>query len=336
MLLALVEGLAAGGIEVRVPIDVRLFGPSALDRIAASAEIVAIQPDDSLDYVEVWCQLANVSQWTWLVAPELQSALQHTARRLRQAGARLLNASHDFLACASDKHQMAEALLKADIPHPLTRSLQNLNAESGTHLPSVSIPGEQRWVVKPIDGAGCEGLRIVDGQQLVRLQKQFRQRAVALPVDSPHSTPHCIVQPWLPGMATSCSAIVDASGQAHWLPLVSQDFEVTSNPSQESTLRYLGYAFPAPGILQGAPVELLDRVLQSIPGTALGWIGIDLLYDPLQAQWWVIEVNPRCTTSLVGLARGYRGNLVLEAFRLQTGLQAKLTSEFYPNTFRIA
>jgi predicted ATP-grasp superfamily ATP-dependent carboligase len=40
----------------------------------------------------------------------------------------------------------------------------------------------------------------------------------------------------------------------------------------------------------------------------LGWIGVDLLRD-LNGNWIVIEVNPRMTTSVLGLSGASNSNL---------------------------
>ena len=88
-----------------------------------------------------------------------------------------------------------------------------------------------------------------------------------------------------------------------------------------------------------APRELLESTLDALDPGAYGPVGIDLLYDAVTQTWTVIEVNARCTSSLVGLAQAYRGKLVLDMFSLlcrsADGPFVDFTSRFNPFQFRI-
>jgi predicted ATP-grasp superfamily ATP-dependent carboligase len=73
---------------------------------------------------------------------------------------------------------------------------------------------------------------------------------------------------------------------------------------------------------QQRPIDLLDSALCALRKPlvenfsnldltnveTLGWIGVDLLRD-LNGNWIVIEVNPRMTTSVLGLSGASNSNL---------------------------
>ena len=62
---------------------------------------------------------------------------------------------------------------------------------------------------------------------------------------------------------------------------------------------YCGGVVPEP-CLESLPV--LHRALVSVPGLA-GFVGVDYVWDPVGRRATILEINPRPTTSHVGLTR---------------------------------
>lgn len=354
MLLTIINGLAAAAhsyrLELFVPIDRRLISDQTLAEIGALAHIVDINQRCSSDCLEAWEALAKNCQASWLIAPEIDDRLAQVARRLRSNGCELFNCDEQFLRNASNKFCTAQLLYNSAIPHPPTNFLDSIDenwldeaAQSALdQQANIERPhNETRWIIKPADGAGSQGVQIVDRNELLRIKNTLTTADTRQLTQ--HATDASLVQPMLSGVAASCSAVIDRSGQAHWLPLVSQDFIIVDLPKHDSTkigpnsttLRYLGCTFPALGLPPSAPEELLTNTIRAIQGVALGWVGIDLLYDPMHEQWWVIEINPRCTTSLVGLAAAYDGNLIGDMLGLQTGNLSALSGGYSPISFRV-
>jgi predicted ATP-grasp superfamily ATP-dependent carboligase len=355
MLLTIAEGLANAGVAVTVPLDVRLFQPRLIDRLSKIAEVIPIRTSNTREVESLWQALCTRSAWTWLVAPEIDDQLRCLAADLRAVGGQLINASEEFLANASDKLRTACRLYESGIAHPPTRSLRELDeqwlksigsklAASTLHAPTatenqISARGDSRlWCVKPADGAGGEGLRIVTTEELLQLKHACENSRGSGAINCAEDK--WIVQPWLAGIATSCSAFVAPCGHTTWLPLVSQDFTAAAECSHRNgallSPHYVGSTYPAPGISSTVPVALLDGTLKAMQGRAIGWIGIDLLFHPPTEQWWVIEVNPRCTSSMVGLAQAYQGNLVGDLCGWLTGRSPQPLADFQQSTFRVA
>ena len=71
------------------------------------------------------------------------------------------------------------------------------------------------------------------------------------------------------------------------------------------------------------------------PGGPLGWLGIDLVLgsDPAGADDVVIEINPRLTTSYLGLRRLARGNLAAALLAVARGEPAGLSFRAEPLQF---
>jgi predicted ATP-grasp superfamily ATP-dependent carboligase len=159
---------------------------------------------------------------------------------------------------------------------------------------------EPTWAIKPRDGVGCEGLLRVTVGQLQQAGGFAGCVASATGVELEQvEGSRWIVQPWLPGETLSRSAIVDYSGRLHWLPVTRQRF------SESGSIAYAGGSVE-PDLAAQIPnlKRLLTRSVKALGAGPCGWVGIDFLYDPHNPRQpiTVIEVNPRLTTSFVGLS----------------------------------
>lgn len=335
MLRALVDGLV-DEVEVVVPLDLRLVSAADLNRraevIDVSSANLAAHPRTQNDLPQ-WAVIAEQCDAAWVIAPEIDSALPRSLDYLRACGHRLLNCHGKFLRQCSDKRLTAECLSAAGIAHPPTRELEQidqawLNSTATKHSASATA----YWIVKPVAGAGGADQLLVTQQQLWQLVHAANPRFDSRPQSFQCAEKEKIVQPWMEGRPASCSVIIDALGKRHWLPLVSQDFAHSeaageshahfdlASPIDRSPPQYIGCTYPCNERISGIPLEaphqLLDDTLDTLGYGAFGPVGIDLLYHASTQSWTVIEVNARCTSSLVGLAQACRGKLVLDVFNL--------------------
>jgi hypothetical protein len=90
--------------------------------------------------------------------------------------------------------------------------------------------------------------------------------------------------------------------------------------SEDGQLRYQGGELPLAAGLGQRAVALADRVLAALPD-ARGYVGVDLVLgrDPGGAEDFVVEVNPRLTTSYVGLRAAATSNLAEAMIRVAEG-----------------
>ena len=237
-------------------------------------------------YPAVGGRLRRSADAVLVIAPELSMILPTVISKLAPISPRLLNCSGEFLSASCDKLTCARRWQVAGVNHPATR----LASEVDRIWMSTHCASSRRWVVKPRDGAGCEGIQVIDDCDLVGEVARLKGQGRAA---------DAIVQPYLQGRSYSCSAIVDGAGRPHWLPLVTQELSIAK------TISYLG------GEVLDAdfPTEGLEHALDSLGAGAFGWVGFDLLKSEETDEWFVIEVNPRLTTSFVGLNRSIGGGL---------------------------
>jgi predicted ATP-grasp superfamily ATP-dependent carboligase len=90
--------------------------------------------------------------------------------------------------------------------------------------------------------------------------------------------------------------------------------------SNDGRLSYLGGELPLPVGLAQRASDLATRALASMP-SAIGYVGIDLVLgrEPDGRDDAVIEINPRLTTSYVGLRAAVRTNLADAMCRIAHG-----------------
>jgi predicted ATP-grasp superfamily ATP-dependent carboligase len=214
-----------------------------------------------------------------LIAPEFDNILLEAAQRVEQAGSRLLSPSPEFIQIAANKQHACELLTEAGVPVPSGRVL-----ESDEPLPE-QFPYPA--VLKPFDGAGSQDTYLVGG---------------------PHDSPPAYAWPrrleaFIPGMAASV-AFLCGPGCPIALPPCSQRI------SDDGRMRYLGGETPLSAGLAERAILLASRALAALPSTS-GYVGVDIVLsrEPDGSRDAVIEVNPRLTTSYVGLRAAVRTNL---------------------------
>ena len=157
-----------------------------------------------------------------------------------------------------------------------------------------SLPG--RWVVKPDDGAGCEGLERLD--DAVEAEGRLRSAPGRL-----------VAQPWIEGEPWSLSLLC-AGGRARLLACNRQRLAWRAGRLYLDSLAVNARPPAHPRVLR-----LGAGVAAAMPGL-WGYVGVDFLIGaegPL-----VLEVNPRLTTSYCGLPTALERNvadLVLELRR---------------------
>ena len=115
----------------------------------------------------------------------------------------------------------------------------------------------------------------------------------------------------MPGRAISVALVASGNHQT-FLPAVSQDLE-------SGTCEYAGGTGPLDLDAQRRATALASRAISAMPPTARGFVGLDLLLGDRPSEDCVIEINPRLTTSYVGLRQMIAGNLAARLFDLETG-----------------
>jgi predicted ATP-grasp superfamily ATP-dependent carboligase len=301
MLASIVEDFArVEGCEVTVTVDERLVGhpleAHRIERLTTGNEHATI------------CRVASQCDWTLVIAPEFDGILLDRVRWVEESGGRLLGPTSAGVAATADKLECGKLLERTGVA-AVTGRVVSLNELSADNFP-VGFPA----VLKPVDGAGSQTTFLIPDRASVR---RVLGEAAAEGVGA-----KVLVQPFMPGIPASVSFLIGPVGA---IPLLAGE-QLLSN---DGRFRYEGGRIPLPQELAARAVALASRSVIAVPGLR-GFVGVDLVLGhsalrtpsptphapfahPHCPGDVVIEINPRLTTSYVGLRALAQCNL---AFRL--------------------
>jgi len=251
--------------------------------------------------------LADLAHWadrSIVIAPEFDGWLGQCAAWVVSAGGSLLGPSPPIIALTTDKHRTAEHLRAAGVPVP-----GGCLISPGAPLPTnVSYPA----VLKPVDGAGSVGLlylaeqpvdRVCDGDRAYRLE------------------PYCA------GTPASVSFLTGPAGRFPLAPC-------RQHASAADRFAYRGGSLPLSAPLVERAIRLASRALATLDQPR-GYLGVDLILgDALDgSRDVVIEINPRLTTSYVGLRAATNGNLAAAMCAVADGRHLPISFDHLPVNF---
>jgi predicted ATP-grasp superfamily ATP-dependent carboligase len=300
MISALSTDFVAGGKHrVRVLRDRRLsdWGVPGCEVLQAGA------PGDDVMLLD---RHAPQADRTLIIAPETGGVLAGRCRIVVESGGRLLGPALEFIELAADKHRTAERLRAAGIPAP-----QGCTIAVGQALPlDFGYPA----ILKPRDGCGSQGVHLIENREAA---------ARAERVASANR-----LEAFCPGLPASV-VFLCGEGIRYPLPACRQLL------SQDGRFTYFGGELPLPAELATRAQSLAARALTAFPA-ARGYIGIDLVLGESSdgSEDCVIEINPRLTTSYVGLRALCRENLATALLEADRGRQPRLT--FSSNVIRFS
>ncbi len=237
--------------------------------------------------------LIRAADAVWLIAPESRGRLARLAAAVEATGIRLLGPSAAAIRLAGDKLRLARRLAAAAIPVPSTGALRwatrCMAGDPGAARPTYPL------VFKPARGAGCEGV------SLVRSDAELPQAVRLAIAAGPRG--RILVQPYVEGVAASISLLCDGTRA---LPLAVNRQRVRAG----APFSYDGGETPFDHPLGGRAIERAVAACGVVPGLR-GYVGVDVVLAEGDAV--VLELNPRLTTSYLGLRRAVDGNLAAGA-----------------------
>lgn len=279
MLRAIVEDLSAFA-ETVVIMEDRFEPPDDPSRVVAF--------DPSLPLWSQWAKAADGCDAALIIAPESDGTLAKGVATLRAGGIDVIAGSGDFLRVASDKLLAAQLWHSGGVPHPSFFAITD-------HRMIDEMRSFERFVVKPRDGCGTQAIRVVD---------DFDSGLEMMNDNS-------LMQKWVPGRNVSISLVSTGANQV-FLPAVSQNIT-------DGQCHYTGGSGPLGDDCQRRAHAIASRAVAAMPPTARGFVGVDLILGDRPGEDFVIEINPRLTTSYVGLRKMIHGNLAARLFDIETG-----------------
>jgi predicted ATP-grasp superfamily ATP-dependent carboligase len=220
------------------------------------------------DIRSLWQECIAESDAVLPIAPETGNILLTLTNAIEASSKTLIGCSVEGVAIGSSKLATH-------------RVLQSAGVNVVPTYEAVSFPLDiyPRCVVKPDDGAGCEGAIILSCHD-------FGEWLAA------DKTAGYVVQPYLEGMPASLSILCRA-GQA-WL------LSCNRQKVAEASRAFIYEGSVVNGVTEYWDVleRLACDIAKAIPGLT-GYIGVDVIVH--DAGISVLEINPRLTTSYVGL-----------------------------------
>jgi predicted ATP-grasp superfamily ATP-dependent carboligase len=220
-----------------------------------------------------------------VLAPETNGILAGLAAHAETAGIPLLSSSASASATAGDKATCTRLFRRAKLPAPRTRTAGFASA------PQVAKQMGCPLMIKPLDGVGSEGVCRVDCLSDLPAALAVVRRAT--------SRERILLQSYASGIHASVSLLI-AKGRC--LPL-SLNRQLIDEGLQ---FQYRGSQVPFHHPTSELAIELARSAVGLIPGLN-GYVGVDLVLSDDQAQ--LIEINPRLTTSYIGLRQVSQVNL---------------------------
>lgn len=256
--------------------------PELAAEIAAVAGVTPLPIESPAAFDRLFDRLPAEFDATLLIAPESDGLLEELSARIDRAGGRRLGPAAPLLRLAADKNRTCDFLAAAGVPVPHGRAVPS----NGPWPTDVPLPA----VLKPADGCGSQNTFLLRTAAEVRNVQAWPAFAARL-------------EAYRPGLPAS---VVCLCGSAGIFPLAP----CRQTLADDGTFAYLGGELPVGAELAARATRLAVRAVAALP-RPIGWLGVDLILgaDRQGTGDVVIEINPRPTTSWVGLRAHYVTNL---------------------------
>jgi tyramine---L-glutamate ligase len=219
------------------------------------------------------------------IAPESGGILEGLCREAEAAGCLLLNSSAQAVALTASKQRTLERLAQAGIP-----VAESFPADRLPHLPDGAL------VIKPDRGVGCQDIHLLLGESaLTEFLEAFGDRE------------EWVVQPYVEGTAASLSLLVGHE----CVCLLGANLQRVVQVDDGFLL--LGCVVNGLRADREPLHRLARQICKAIPGL-FGYVGVDLVMTERGPV--VLEINPRLTTSYVGLSQSTGENIVEKVLQL--------------------
>ena len=270
----------------------------------AGFDTVVINPEKNSH--DEFVRLARLCDAVWPIAPEFDGILQTLCQAVEVLGKKLLTSPASAVAITGNKlityYRLKQQQIITVPTRLFTGAVWKDNGEAPDMLeefkqlnPASRIDNIEEWLVKPVDGVGCTDNYILtsphDFEQMYARKGEY------------------VIQPHIHGKKTSLSCLFKEG--IGWLLCANlQQFNIINQQYQLSKI-IVNYESDL-----SRYQRLVDNVAQALP-ELWGYVGIDLIETP--EQLWVLEINPRLTTSFVGINAALGINVAENILQLLKG-----------------
>lgn len=279
MLRTLTCDLETAGHRVTVPLDARL-----------KPYIFLLEAEQILEsggaLLKTFKDAAENAEAAYIIAPESDGTLASLIEAVEESGLISLNCTVEAVKAAADKAEAYRRLKQAGLRVPETVEVDV--AETPARLRQMAKDLGFPVVFKPKSGVSCTGISLVRKveempEALKKLKREGRSRSFLL-------------QKYIRGVSASVSLIA-ADKEASALTLNQQRVKLAS-PREDSG--YMGGLVPLEHPLNSEAFTAAVKAISLFRGLR-GYVGVDMVLA--ENGVYIMEVNPRLTTSYVGLRR---------------------------------
>ena len=262
---ALLQDLADLSYEVSTTVDSRLSPPTHCAYLTMHADE---------DIWKIWQQQMQVVDAVFLIAPETDNLLHYLTQMATLKGKLVLGCGLDAIDITSNKMATYLALKRTGITTIATFTVEHW-------IKHEALKKNVAWLAKPNDGAGCEAtVSFGDAENLMHWLTHNKK----------HNS-H-IIQPFQVGTPASISCVMH-QGRAQVLSCNRQIIEINQH-----TLSFKGVIVNGMREYWQAFESIASQIASAFLSLA-GYVGIDVIVN--ENTVFVVEINPRLTTSYVGL-----------------------------------
>ncbi len=256
----------------------------SLPFLPPNAQVVLV--DTHQDVLSVFRHTLENCDAAWLIAPETDQILFRFTQQVEQMGKILLSVPSTAIAKTADKWQTFQQLTAHHIPTIPTQRLIEYDLRFSAEK-----------VIKAIDGVSCENSFLLTTHAAVTKFLMHSQQPE-----------NYIIQPYLQGENLSLSVLFK-QGIAYLLCVNRQQILLQQ---QSFKLRACFVNIAEQSFYQ----PLVTQIAHAFPDL-FGYVGIDLITQ--DGKIWVVEINPRLTSSYAGIARALGINVAAAVLQLING-----------------
>ena len=290
---ALLQDLSELPYEIMTTFDVRLTPPTLC------TACVAVNKND--DVWQIWQTKMQAADAVWVIAPETGGMLKKLTQMAEKSKLNELQpqglSPQNIPAKAGYSSVKGPLVLgcglaSIEITSKKMATYLALEAAGIASIPTYTFENWPKshwiWLAKPNDGAGCSDTACFNNPDDLENW-----------IEDNHKQMTHVIQAFQPGDAASISCVMQR-GKAHLLSCNSQTIEINNQ-----MLSYTG------GVVNGMrdywpQFEFIaNKIAQALPSLA-GYVGIDVIVD--DDEIIVVEINPRLTTSYIGLRESIVAN----------------------------
>ena len=281
MLRCIISDFKVLGHSITTLLDSRLmafYPPNEADRVIAISSV--------RQFYKKIKDLSNTVEAVYFIGPESNNVLETLVKTTITSNVKSLNSEFDGIKFVSNKKIVYETARKIGLRVPETE-LIDVN-ESFENIKKIIKDFGYPSVIKPLIGVSCGGLSIIKDQ--TELHDAIKK------VSKESNNNHFIIQKLIRGNPASVS--VFATGVKAVSVSLNKQFINLEDPNHES--RYSGGMIPFDHKLEEKSLMSAKRLIEAFHGLK-GYIGVDIVLTNDEVV--IMEVNPRLTTSYIGLRK---------------------------------